>query len=431
MALVGEEGPELVTFGQDARVFDAATTKRMMSSTAGAGVAAAQGLAAGLGSTGSVYAAARAMAAAVTTGVRQELQIASPSKKLQKIGKDTGAGFIKGLTGTKSQINSAVKSIASAITSAFKGTGSRTDDRLVKMLGNGNKRLQSLAGQRDGIAKKIADANKFATDTATAARSTGSLASIVQDDAYSPRYVKNQMQASLNQIKAFTSNVAKLQKKGLNKDLLKQILQMGPEQGSAFAKALAGADAATIKQYNSLNSQINSASTALGKTGADMLYDSGKKAGAGFLTGLKAQQKDIEKLMLSIAKGMQKAIRRALGIKSPSRVMEAVGRMTILGLQGGITRTVPAVQTAMQRVAATVAGGIPAGLPAVAAPGVSAPALAVGTARAGSAPPATVVHEHHYYLRNEGVIGSQMELDNWLTKSLTRLKQQRRLPMGV
>ena len=117
------------------------------------------------------------------------------------------------------------------------------------------------------------------------------------------------MKASLNDIKTFTANVTKLQKKGLNKDLLRQILQMGPETGAQFAKALAGTDTATIKQFNSLNTQISSASTKLGKTGADLLYDSGKKAGAGFLTGLKAQQKDIEKLMLSIAKGMKKALR--------------------------------------------------------------------------------------------------------------------------
>jgi hypothetical protein len=430
MALVGEEGPELVTFGQDARVFDAATTRRMMSSTAGAGAAAAQGLAAGLGSTGSVYAAARAMAAAVTTGVRQELQIASPSKKMQAIGKQTGHGFIKGLTGTKAQINSTAKSIASAITNAFKGTGSRTDDRLVKMVAAGNKRLQSLAGQRDSIAKKIADANKFASDTAGQARATGSLASIVEPDSFSPKYVEGQMKASLNQIKAFTANVQKLQKKGLSKDLLKQILEMGPEAGGAFAQTLASADSYTIKRYNNLNAQISSASSKLGKTGADMLYDSGKKAGAGFLTGLKAQQKEIEKLMLSIAKGMQKAIRRALGIKSPSRVMDAVGRMTMLGLQGGIIRTVPAVKTAMTRVAATVASGLPSGMPAVAGPGVSLPALAAGKGRpSGMASSPAEVH-FHLGLVNNGLIGSRQEMLRWLAKGLDDLNRTNQLPVA-
>jgi len=395
---------------------------------AGAGAAVATGLASGMtGEVGVVAAAARAMAAAVDTAVRAELQIASPSKKMQAIGKNTGAGFIKGLTGTKAQINSTAKSLASAITTAFKGTGSRTDDRLVKMLDSGNKRLQGLAGQRDSIAKKIADANKFATDTAANARATGSLASIVQQDAFSPKFVAGQMQASLNSIKAFTANVAKLQKKGLSKDLLKQILQMGPEQGAAFAKSLAGADSATIKKFNSLNGQISSASTALGKTGSDLLYDSGRQAGKGFLTGLKAQQKDIEKLMLSIAKAMQKSIRRALGIRSPSRVMEAVGRMTMAGLGGGIVGELPSIERAMTRVAGAVVSGTPSTLPAVASPAVG---LVRGASGRGAAAD-TAVHEHHYYLVNQGVIGSQMELQNWFVGMLDNTARTNRIPASV
>ena len=395
---------------------------------AAAGADAGRGLAAGItGSASLVTAAARAMASAVASGVRQELQIASPSKKLQKIGKDTGAGFIKGLTGTKAQINSAAKSMASAITNAFKGTGSRTDDRLVRMLTSGNKRLQGLAGQRDSLAKRIADANKFASDTASKAAATGSLGSIVQPDAFSPSFVKKGMRQSLASIKQFTADVQRLKKRGISKGLLQQILELGPEQGAQFAASLARADAATLKQFNSLNSQIGSASSKLGKTGADLLFDSGKKAGQGFLTGLKAQQKSIEQLMLSIAKGMQKAIRRALGIKSPSRVMAAVGRMTVLGLHGGITGMVPAIDAAMTRVARSVASGVPTTLPAL---GVSrGPVRGVGSMR--TRPPATSgpgeVH-YHLGLTNHGVIGSQLELRNWLAAAVDDLNRRGRLP---
>jgi hypothetical protein len=391
---------------------------------AGAGASAAAGLASGMsGGTGLVLAAARAMAAVVETGVKQELQIASPSRKMKAVAKDIGAGFISGLTGSQAKIKSVSKDLAADVRNAFSG---RKESALVGLINKDTNKLLSLAAKRDAITKKIADANKFASDTAAQARSTGGLASIVQQDAYSPQYVKRQMQASLNQIKAFTANVQKLQKKGLNKDLLKQILEMGPEQGAAFAKALAGADSATIKQYNSLNSQIGSASSKLGKTGADLLYDSGKQAGKGFLTGLKAQQKDIEKLMLNIAKAMQKSIRRALGIKSPSRVMDEVGRMTVLGLHGGIARNVPAVQAAMRRVAAAVAQGVPATM------ATTGPALSVGTVRTQGAAATSGGDVHvHVHLANSGVIGSQIELDNWLTKSLTRLKTQRRLPAAL
>jgi hypothetical protein len=321
---------------------------------AGAGAAAGEGLAAGIGAaTRGVEAAARAMAGAVVTAVRTELQISSPSKKTKALAKDVGAGFISGLTGSKAKIKSVSADLAKDIKTAFSG---RKESNLLKMVNRETKDLLTLAGKRDAISKKIADANKFATDTASKARATGSLASIVQEDAYSPKYVKGQMQASLNQIKAFTASVKKLQSKGVNKDLIRQILEMGPEQGGAFAKSLASADKATIKQYNSLNANINKESTKLGKLGADLLYDSGKHAGKGFLTGLKAQQKDVEKLMLSIAKGMQKAIKKALGIKSPSTVFAAIGRNIGDGLVSGIAASHPKVSAAAKKIGAAAAG---------------------------------------------------------------------------
>ncbi|WP_329336065.1 hypothetical protein OG252_13030 [Streptomyces sp. NBC_01352] len=397
---------------------------------AGAGADAGTGLASGLtSSTGAVLAAAKMMAAAVEAGIRQELEIASPSKKTQALAKDVGAGFIKGLTGSRDKIKAVAKDLSNDIKTAFSG---KKESSLLKMVARETDDLLKQAAKRDAVSKKIAEANKFAADTANASRATGSLASIVQDDAYSPKYVEQQMKASLAQIKSFTSNVSKLQKKGVNKDLLRQILEMGPEQGAAFAQSLAGADAATIKRYNSLNTQISSASSKLGKSGADMLYDSGKNAGKGFLTGLQGQKKDIEKLMLNIAKGMQAAIKKALGIKSPSRVMDLVGRMTVHGLRDGITRSVPIVQTAMDRVSAAVRDGAPKDIRAAVAPAVSRPALAVGERRTQRAAASQAAAPHiTVVVQNNGVLGSRMQVEDWLAKSLDNLARTNRLPRAL
>lgn len=376
---------------------------------------------------GSLVSAAKGVVGGAVEGAKSLLGISSPSKVFAQIGRDTGAGFVKGLTGTEAQIKAAATKVSSSITKAFRGRRTRVDDRLVSMVERGNVRLRSLARQRDAIAKQIADAQKFATDLAAKARATGSLSSIVSDDFFAPSFVEKRMRQSLNQIKAFTANVAKLQKKGLSKSLIRQILEMGPEAGSQFAASLAGADQATIKRFNKLQSQIGSASTKLGKQGADMLFDSGKKAGQGFLTGLKAQQKNIEKLMLSIAKGMQRAIRKALGIRSPSRVMASVGQMTVLGLEGGITRMVPAVDQAMARLAGAVTSGAPTTLPALGTGGM--PTLGVGAMRtnAGGTAAATTVNVT-LNLTNQGVIGSRMEAENWLARALDNLDRTGRLP---
>lgn len=399
------------------------------SGMASVGMEAGRGLASGLsGATSLVLAAARSMAAAVETGVRQELEISSPSKKTKALAKDVGKGFIQGLTGSRDKIKSVSKDLATDIKAAFSG---KKESSLLKMVSQETKELVALADKRDAVSKKIAEANKFATDTGSQAKSTGSLASIVQEDAYSPKYVKGQMQASLSQIKKFTANVQKLQEKGLNKDLLRQILEMGPEKGGAFAASLVNADKATIKEYNSLNTKINSASSALGKTGADMLYDSGKNAGKGFLAGLKGQQKDIENLMLDIAKGMQKSIKKALGIKSPSRVMDAVGRMTVLGLKEGITRAVPAVQTAMGRVSAAVEGGAPKKIQAAVERAASTPARGIGERRPRHTAAQGQTVNFTVHLTNRGMIGSQRQMEDWLVRALDGLYRTNRLPRGL
>lgn len=395
---------------------------------AGAGADLMRGMIGGIRSmAGSLASTARSVVGGAVSAAKSALGISSPSKVFAAIGRDTGRGFIKGLTGTKAKIDQTADRIAASITKAFKGRRTRVDDRLVTMVQAGNRRLQSLAGQRDAIAKRIADAQKFATDLASKARATGSLGSIIQEDFFGPSSVEKQMRKSLAQIKAFTANVTKLQKKGLSKDLLRQILELGPEQGAQFAASLAGADKATIARFNRLQSQIGSASSKLGKQGADLLFDSGKKAGQGFLTGLKAQQKQIEQLMLKIAKGMQKAIRRALGIRSPSRVMATVGRMTVLGLQGGITRMVPAVDQAMARVAQAVTTGVPTTLPA-ALGAAGMPALGVGAMRTAGAPAAGATVNITLNLTNQGVIGSRMEAENWLARALDNLDRTGRLP---
>ena len=392
---------------------------QMGSGMSGAGAAVGAGLAAGLGgATRGVEAAARALAGAVTRGVREELQIASPSLAMKALAKDVGKGFIAGLTDSRDKIKAVSKDLAADVRAAFSG---RRESTLLKMINRETKELLAAAKQRDAVEKKIAAAKKFAADTADRARATGSLASIVGPDFAAPRMVEKRMKSALSQIKQFTTNVQKLQKRGVSKALLRQILELGPEQGGAFAEALAGADAATIKRYNKLQADLDKQSKKLGNMGADMLYDSGKKAGDGFLTGLKAQQKQIEKLMLDIAKGMQKSIRKALGIKSPSRVMWEVGALSMDGLRGGLLQQVPAVQRVMDRVAGAVATSMPA----------PSPAAHSGVSRMRPQQRATDrpgPRELHVHVHNTGVIGSQFEVENWLARSLDHLSRTGRIP---
>lgn len=331
---------------------------------AGAGSAVAAGLAQGMtGSTTTVDAAARAMAAAVTGGVKAELEIASPSKKMKALAKDIGKGLILGLTGSRDKIKSTAADLAGDIRTAFSG---KKESRLLAFVARETTQLQTLAAKRDAIAAKIAAAKQYASDVTRNARDSAGLSNLGLEKVTAGG-IKAGLAAKLSQIKQFSKYISILAKRGLNRGLIRQILNMGPEQGYAYASALVGASKDTLKQINSLDTQIGKTTDQLGKKGADILYDSGKNAGKGYLKGLESQQKAIEDMMVKIAKGMEKAIKKALGIKSPSTVMAKVGVYSTQGLARGLVDGLPYVGSALDVVSGRVAGARPVvGRPAVA-----------------------------------------------------------------
>ncbi|WP_371634488.1 hypothetical protein OG693_39655 (plasmid) [Streptomyces sp. NBC_01259] len=369
LAWVGEEGPELMRFGGGGtEVYSHGDSMAMVSDAASAGRDAGLGLRAGMTvSTGGVEAGGRGLGAAVLSGIRDELQIASPSKKTKALAADAGKGLIIGLTGSKGKISAVSKDLVRDIWTAWRGVRTTKDSKLVSMVTRDTKRLQVLAKKRDDLAAQIATAKKYATTVTAAARQESTLGQLgIADGEVSAGSIQSGLTAKLAQIKTFTSYIGTLAKRGLSKTMIRQILDMGPEQGYAYASALAGASSATLKSINSTQTSLNTATTSLGRAGADALYDSGSQAGKGFLRGLTSQQDAIETQMTKIAKGMQKAIKKALGIKSPSTVMAQLGRYSTEGLARGLTQPMPLIDQALGTVTGRIASASPViGRPAV------------------------------------------------------------------
>ncbi|MGC4947695.1 phage tail protein [Streptomyces sp. DT224] len=326
---------------------------------AGAGKDLIRGMIGGIRSmAGSLASAAKDAVGGAVSGAKDLLGINSPSKVFAAIGRDTGRGFIVGLTGTAAKIRETTARLAKSITEAFKGQNTRVDDRLVAMVQAGNKKLVSLAAQRDALAEKIAAAQKFAAETTKATLQAFSLSSLVQGDGVNASTITAGLVGAVRQVKAFTSQIASLAKRGLRKDLVEQLIGLGPDQGAAVASALSKASKAQLARINDLQGQLAKSAGKFGNTSADLLYDAGKKAGDGLLAGLKAQKKSIQDLMLDIAKGMQTAIRKALKIHSPSLVMRRIGDMTGAGLVVGLLRQVSAITAAARQAARAMVGGV-------------------------------------------------------------------------
>jgi hypothetical protein len=173
--------------------------------------------------------------------------------------------------------------------------------------------------------------------------------------------IATSLRQDVSQITAFKNNIQKLAKMGLNKAYIDQLIQAGPVSGGPVAAELAAGSWAQIKQVNSAEASIASASTSLGYTAANAMYDSGKAAGQGFMSGLRAQQESIVKMMQKLAEAAVNTMKKELKISSPSQVFMDHGRQVVegfvLGLEGGTGQVGQAVK-ALAGAASMPHGGI-------------------------------------------------------------------------
>ncbi|MYR76530.1 MULTISPECIES: phage tail tape measure protein [unclassified Streptomyces] len=313
LAWVGERGPELVQFGSsNSEVYDSETSMRM---------------AAGLGGL---------------RGFAKGTSKAKPSK----IGADLGA-FQKSLTGSASQIASAAKKLTKDLAAAGKAGKS-----LEKSTSAAAAKLQTMAKQRDAFAAKVSAAKGYAADQKSTIQDYLGMASL--GDSTSAGALISGMKARQATVSAVEADIAKAAKRGASKDVLGQIIAMGPEAGANLASVLAGAKSAQLKQINAMVKKGGTLAGAYGNTMADLMYDAGKMASKGFLTGLVAEEKAIQKAMAKLGNSAIKAIRSKKGIDahSPSRKAARAGEDVGAGVIAGAASMVPAVTSAAERLGA-------------------------------------------------------------------------------
>ncbi|MGW1252529.1 hypothetical protein [Streptomyces sp. NPDC002535] len=411
-ALVGEEGPELVRMRGGEQVFDHKTSLSM-APRLGTGHSVGAGLIAGmLGARSGVEQAARVMASGVEAGIRSELEIASPSRKTRRLMGHAGdgaaeglakaraklkaqmkplmddikGGIIRGLTGSKAQIQATAADLNKDIWRAWEGQKTAKDSNLVKLVNREHDKLQKLASKRDALASKVKSAQdllrsrieeqaNFRAGVKATAQNASSLSSLgLEPKEVTAGSIRAGLQQKLVRLRQFNRYITMLTKRGLSKSLYRQLLAMGPEEGFAYAAALAGMTNSEFKQVNSIQRQIDTEADSLGRTGAKHLYDAGVNSAKGLVAGLQSQQKAIEQQMVQIARGMERAIKKALGIKSPSRVGHGIGSNFARSTGDGALAELPYLGRAVDAVAGRMAGMRP--MPGRPAPGASAGASA-------------------------------------------------------
>ncbi|MER8233467.1 hypothetical protein [Streptomyces sp. NPDC094049] len=288
--------------------------------------------------------------------IAKALGIASPSKVTKAQGRWVARGLVDGLTGSAAQVRAAALRLADIVRDSMKPGKKRT--AALDRINRDAARLVRLANAEAAVATKLKAANSrlkeqikardaLAADVRKGVLEAANIAQTSDQGGVTATSIWANLNVQLAKAKAFAAQLATLRKKGVRADLIAQIAQAGVEQGGAAAAALAVASSGQIKQINSTQAQLVAAANKAGATAGDAMYGAGIQAAQGLVKGLQKEQKAIEQQMLVIAKGMQGAIKKALGIRSPSRVMAALGQYIPAGLIRGIDSGRSAVDASM------------------------------------------------------------------------------------
>ncbi|MFB6776487.1 phage tail protein [Streptomyces sp. NPDC056352] len=248
--------------------------------------------------------------------------------------------------GSESELITNLYALQSKIKGSFTG---KTES---KLLGQLNKSASSLFKLRDSSEKnsKALDAAKdklnglkdsFNQLRDSVKSSLIGFANITKIGKYgtSADTLIKQLSSDVGRTTEFSKQLEQLKARGLNAQSISEIAAAGVTGGGmATAQSLLGATPEQIAQINALEKQLAASADSAGKTTADAMYGAGIKAADGLVKGLTAQQAKIEAAMINIAKSMEAAIKKALGIKSPARRMEPVGDYAMQGVEVGWTK---------------------------------------------------------------------------------------------
>jgi TP901 family phage tail tape measure protein len=148
--------------------------------------------------------------------------------------------------------------------------------------------------------------------------------------------------------KKLRDKVAKLQKMGFKPDMIQSAIDEWVSSGTfEIADALASM---TKSEARSMNASYNSLSTYGAQTGEYLtrsMYKGGEDAARGVVNGLQSRQKNVDSAFYKLGKDAEKAFKKSLGIKSPSKSAEGWMSDVVDGSVLGVDRNTGKLESAM------------------------------------------------------------------------------------
>lgn len=126
--------------------------------------------------------------------------------------------------------------------------------------------------------------------------------------------------------KKLSGKVSKLQKLGFNESMIQQVIDEWSSTGTfELADAMLSMSKAERGQFNSSFKSLERYGTSTGNSLTNSMHKGGLDAASGLVRGLESKSKDVDNAFYKMGKDAEKAFKRSLGIKSPSKVMFGAG----------------------------------------------------------------------------------------------------------
>ena len=250
------------------------------------------------------------------------------------------------------------------------------------------KRAESLAGQLEKATERRDELLSVRNSVASGLRGETSLEGLMSEHS-ATRYgrvgVRGLAQIGrqkVQKLRGFEQKLKALGRKGYAGAIVQEITEMGVDAGTEAADILLAGNNTDRDALNAVYRDLDTYSRWAGDRVTDALsggmFKSGLYAADGLVRGLEKKQGAVDSAFYKLGKQAEGAFKRALGIKSPSRVMMAAAGDTADGFIIGLGRKRPDVDAAMANLVSvpqfSTSVGVPGrqNLPAISAAPVPA-----------------------------------------------------------
>ena len=165
---------------------------------------------------------------------------------------------------------------------------------------------------------------------------------------------KKALEQQIEDTKKFRATLEKLRELGLDDVTYEKLAKQGISAQS-FADQLLRGGAGGIAALSQLDKDLAAEAVGLADTVSTEFHKAGIEAATTFVNELKKKQGELEAQMILLGGAIVSGIKKALGIKSPSRVLAEVGQNTAEGLIVGLQQSTGAVASAATDVGDTAA----------------------------------------------------------------------------